>query len=152
LLRVFYAMHDSRTPALIGAVTMVVNITANLIAIRVLPAADVVAGLGIGFGISNLVGAIAGWWTLSRRIGGLDGNRIGISLVKMHLSAVPCVLLAAAVSVMVGSVVPAGTLSALITVILAGSGALLFYVLFAKAFGITELTDLSSTLGARLRR
>ncbi len=152
LLRVFYAMHDSRTPALIGALTMVVNITANLIAIRVLPAAHVVAGLGIGFGISNLVGAIAGWWILSRRIGGLDGNRIGISLVKMHLSAVPCVLFAAAVSVMVGAVVPAGTMAALITVVLASSGALLFYVLFAKAFGITELTDLTSTVGARLRR
>src|SRR5580692_5184617 len=152
LLRVFYAMHDSRTPALIGALTMVVNITANLIALRVLPAAHVVAGLGIGFGISNLVGAIAGWWILSRRIGGLDGNRIGISLVKMHLSAVPCVLFAAAISVMVGAVVPAGTMAALITVVLASSGALLFYVLFAKAFGITELTDLTSTVGARLRR
>ena len=30
LLRVFYAMHDSRTPALISVVTMVINITANL--------------------------------------------------------------------------------------------------------------------------
>ncbi|HMH94835.1 MAG TPA: murein biosynthesis integral membrane protein MurJ, partial [Streptosporangiaceae bacterium] len=29
LLRVFYATHDSRTPALIGVVTMVINITAN---------------------------------------------------------------------------------------------------------------------------
>jgi putative peptidoglycan lipid II flippase len=152
LLRVFYAMHDSRTPALIGVLTMAVNIAANLIALKVLPATDVVAGLGAGFGASNLVGAIAGWRILSRRIGGLDGRRIGISLFKMHLSAVPCVLFAAAVSVMVGAVVPAGTLSALITVVLGGSGALLLYVLFAKALGVAELTDLSSTVTARLRR
>jgi len=152
LLRVFYAMHDSRTPALIGVLTMAVNIAANLIALAVLPAAHVVAGLGAGFGAANLVGAIAAWRILSRRIGGLDGARIGTSLVKMHLAAVPCVLFAAAVSVMVGVVVPAGTLSALTTVVLGGSGALLLYVLFAKALGVAELTDLSSTVSARLRR
>jgi putative peptidoglycan lipid II flippase len=151
LLRVFYALHDSRTPALIGVLTMAVNIAANLIALEVLPAADVVAGLGAGFGAANLVGAVAGWWILSRRLGGLDGRRIGISLVKMHLSAIPGVLCAAAVTVMVSAVLPAGTLAALIIVALSGSGALLLYVLFAKALGVGELTDLSSTVTARLR-
>ena len=151
LLRVFYALHDSRTPALIGVLTMAVNIAANLAALAVLPPADVVAGLGAGFGAANLVGAVAGWLVLSRRIGGLDGRRIGISLVKMHVSAIPSVLFAAAVTVMIGAVVPAGTLAALIIVVLSGSGALLLYVLFAKALGITELTDLSSSVTARLR-
>jgi putative peptidoglycan lipid II flippase len=151
LLRVFYALHDSRTPALIGVLTMAVNIAANLIALAVLPPSDVVAGLGAGFGAANLVGAVAGWLVLSRRIGGLDGRRIGVSLVKMHVSAIPSVLFAAAVTVMVGAVVPAGTLAALIIVVLSGSGALLLYVLFAKALGITELTDLSSSVTARLR-
>jgi len=151
LLRVFYALHDSRTPALIGVLTMAVNIAANLTALAVLPPADVVAGLGAGFGAANLVGAVAGWLVLSRRIGGLDGRRIGISLVKMHVSAIPPVLFAAAVTVMVGAVVPAGTLAALIIVALSGSGALLLYVLFAKALGVTELTDLSATVTSRLR-
>jgi putative peptidoglycan lipid II flippase len=151
LLRVFYALHDSRTPALIGVLTMAVNIAANLIALAVLPAADVVAGLGAGFGAANLVGAVAGWWILSRRLGGLDGRRIGISLVKMHLSAIPGVLCAAAVTVMISAVLPAGTLAALIIVALSGSGALLLYVLFAKALGVAELTDLSSTVTTRLR-
>jgi len=151
LLRVFYALHDSRTPALIGVLTMAVNIAANLIALAVLPPSRVVVGLGAGFGAANLVGAVAGWLVLSRRIGGLDGRRIGISLVKMHVSAIPSVLFAAAVTVMVGAVVPAGTLAALIIVVLSGSGTLLLYVLFAKALGITELTDLTSSVTTRLR-
>jgi putative peptidoglycan lipid II flippase len=130
---------------------MAVNIAANLIALAVLPPVDVVAGLGAGFGAANLVGAVAGWLVLSRRIGGLDGRRIGISLVKMHVAAIPSVLFAAAVTVMVGAVVPAGTLAALIIVILSGGGALLLYVLFAKALGVAELTDLGSTVTARLR-
>ena len=81
-----------------------------------------------------------------------DGHRIAGSLTRMHLAAIPCVIFAIAVSVMVGAVLPAGTVPALITVALGGSGALLLYVLFAKALGVTELTDLSSTVGARLRR
>jgi putative peptidoglycan lipid II flippase len=151
LLRVFYAMHDSRTPALIGLLTMAVNIAANLIALAVLPATHVVAGLGAGFGAANLVGAVSAWRIMSRRIGGLDGRRIGVSLVKMQVAAIPCVIFVAAVTVMVGAVVPAGTLAALIIVLLGGSGALLLYVLFAKALGVVELTDLSSTVTARLR-
>jgi putative peptidoglycan lipid II flippase len=152
LLRVFYAMHDSRTPALIGALTMAVNIGANVLALAVLPADHVVAGLGAGFGAANLVGAVIGWRILSRRTGGLDGYRIAGSLTRMHLAAIPCVIFAIAVSVMVGAVLPAGTIPALVTVALGGSGALLLYVLFAKALGVAELTDLSSTVGARLRR
>jgi putative peptidoglycan lipid II flippase len=152
LLRVFYAMHDSRTPALIGVLTMVVNIATNYIALSVLPPAHVVAGLGAGFGAANLTGAVAAWWVLSRRTGGLDGRRIGASIIKMHLSAIPSVLFTVAIIVMVGVILPTGTLSALVEVVLAGSGALLLYVLFAKALGVTELIDLTSTFSRRLGR
>ena len=39
LLRVFYALHDSRTPMFIGVVTMIVNSTASLLALYLLPPA-----------------------------------------------------------------------------------------------------------------
>jgi putative peptidoglycan lipid II flippase len=152
LLRVFYAMHDSRTPALIGVLTMVVNIAANYIALSALPPNHVVIGLGAGFGAANLVGAVAAWWILARRTGGLDGRRIAGTVVKMHLAAIPSVIFTVAIIVMVGVVLPAGTLSALIEVVLAGSGALVLYVTFAKALGVTELIDLASSFSRRLGR
>jgi putative peptidoglycan lipid II flippase len=151
LLRVFYAMHDSRTPALIGGITMVINIAASLVALAVLPPKHVVAGLGAGFGVANLAGAIVAWQVLSRRIGGLGGRVIGGGLVRMHASAIPGVVFAIAVSVMVGAVIPTGRIAALFTVALGGSGAMLLYVLFAKAFGVTELTDLTASVRSRLR-
>jgi putative peptidoglycan lipid II flippase len=151
LLRVFYAMLDSRTPALIGCVTMAINIATNLIALAVLPPQHVVAGLGAGFGVANLVGTIAAWQVLRRRIGGLDGRAIGAGLVRMHASAIPAAIFAIAVSVMVGAVVPAGRIAALFTVALGGAGAMLLYVLFAKAFKVTELSDLTASVRARLR-
>lgn len=152
LLRVFYAMHDSRTPALIGVATMAVNIATNLAALAILPPGHVVAGLGAGFGLANLVGTIAAWWVLSRRIGGLHGPVIRSILIRMHLSTIPSVLFAVAATLMVAVILPAGRLNAIVTVTLAGCGALLLYVLFAKASGITELTDLTDTVRSRLRR
>jgi murein biosynthesis integral membrane protein MurJ len=151
LLRVFYAMHDSRTPALVGCVTMVLNIATNLIALAVLPPQHVVAGLGAGFGVSNLVGTLVAWQVLRRRIGGLDGRVIGRGLVRMHAAAIPGAIFAIAVSVMLGAVIPGGRIAALATVALGGAGAMLLYVMFAKAFGVTELNDLTTTVRARLR-
>jgi putative peptidoglycan lipid II flippase len=129
-----------------------VNIAANLVALAVLPPRDVVAGLGAGFGLANLVGTVAAWRVLGRRIGGLDGRAIRTSLVRMHASAIPGMIFAIAVSLMVDVVLPVGTLNGLVTVVLAGCGSLLLYVLFAKAFGIAELTDLTGTVRARLGR
>jgi putative peptidoglycan lipid II flippase len=150
-LRVFYAMHDSRTPALISVVTMVINITANLVALAVLPPQHVVAGLGAGFGVANLVGTVIAWRVLSRRVGGLDGRRVGSALARMNAAAIPGVIFAVAVSVMVGAVIPGGRVAALVTVALGGAGAMLLYVLFAKAFGVAELDELTASVRARLR-
>jgi putative peptidoglycan lipid II flippase len=151
LLRVFYAMHDSRTPAFISVLTMVINIAANLIALAILPPQHVVAGLGAGFGLANVVGTAVAWRVLSGRIGGLDGRSIRGGLLRMHAAAVPGAIFAIAVSVMVAAVIPGGRIAALCTVALGGSGAMLLYVMFAKALGVTELTDLTASVRARLR-
>jgi murein biosynthesis integral membrane protein MurJ len=151
LLRVFYAMHDSRTPALISVVTMVINIVANLIALAVLPPRQVVAGLGAGFGLASLAGTVTAWRVLSRRIGGLGGQAVRAGLVKMHAAAIPGAIFAIAVGVMVGAVLSGGRIAAFFTVAIGGAGAMLLYVLFAKSFGVAELNDLTSTVRARLR-
>jgi putative peptidoglycan lipid II flippase len=150
-LRVFYAMRDSRTPALIGLLTMTVNIVANLIALAVLPPQHVVAGLGAGFGLASLAGTAAAWRVLGRRIGGLDGYRIRKSLVRMFAAAIPAAIFAVAVSVMIGAIFSGGRIAALLTVVVGGSGAMFLYLLFSKAFDVRELTELTTTVRARLR-
>jgi putative peptidoglycan lipid II flippase len=150
-LRVFYAMRDSRTPALIGLLTMTVNIVANLIALAVLPPQHVVAGLGAGFGLASLAGTAAAWRVLGRRIGGLDGYRVRNSLVRMFAAAIPAAIFAVAVSVMVGAVFSGGRIAALLTVAVGGTGAMFLYLLFSKAFDVRELTELTTTVRARLR-
>jgi predicted ribosomally synthesized peptide with SipW-like signal peptide len=55
------------------------------------------------------------------------------------------------VLIMVGAIIPGGTLAALTSVVVGGAGALLLYVIFAKAIGVPELDDLIATVRSRLR-
>jgi putative peptidoglycan lipid II flippase len=143
-LRVFYAMHDSKTPAIIGLVTMLVNIIANFVALDSLPASRVVAGLGVGFGLANLVGTVISWSILSRRLHGLDGYQIGRSLVRMHAAAIPAALLAIVVAIITGN--------SAVVVIIGGGLATLMYFMFARSLRIEELTSLTRTVMGRLGR
>jgi putative peptidoglycan lipid II flippase len=144
-LRVFYSVHDSKTPATIGLVTMTVNIVANLIAFSMFHhTAELVAGLAAGFGLSNIVGLMIAWRILARRLRGLDGYRIGRSLVRMHAAALPAALLA----ILVGLV----TQNAIVVVVIGGGLAAGMYLLFARALKIEELTSLTRTVLARLGR
>jgi putative peptidoglycan lipid II flippase len=152
MLRVFYAMHDSKTPMYIGVAVMVTNIALSLFSLSALPAGHVVEGVAAAFGVANLVGTVIAWLILSRRMRGLDGHRIASSLIRMHLAAIPGAIFALAITFSVGVILAPGPAFGIITVIIGGSGALLLYVLFAKAFGVGELTELGSGLRTRLQR
>jgi putative peptidoglycan lipid II flippase len=151
LLRAFYAMHDSRTPALVGAVSLAVRIALGFGTLFVLPPADVVAGLGVGFGISSLVMAVWLWRILARRVGGLDTRRIGKTLLRMHVAALPGMIFALAVSVVIDRIAPGGTVAALAIVAIGGSGGLALYLLAARILNVAEVSDLTHSLRIRLR-
>ncbi len=151
LLRAFYAMHDSRTPALIGGFSMAVRIACSFLALALLPPAQVVAGLGVGFGISSLVMTVMLWRVLGRRIGGLDTRRIMRTLVRMHIAAVPGVIFAIATSLLIGRLAPAGTISSLTIVVIGGAGGLLLYLLTARLLRVPEVGDLTASLRSRFR-
>ncbi len=157
LLRVFYALHDSKTPALIGVLTMFVNIGTNLIALMIFPKTDVVAALGAGFGLANLAGTLVAWRVLSVRMRGLGGRQIGSSLARMHAAALPAMLFAlavavastAALSVPGESHLRAVAIDAMIVAV-GGGGALALYLASAKIFRVTEVAELFSSLRSRL--
>jgi putative peptidoglycan lipid II flippase len=149
-LRVFYSFQDSRTAAFVGLLTMAVSIAADYIALSMLPRLEVVAGLGIAYGIANLAGTIVGWALLLRRVGSLDGRAIARSLTRMHLATVPGVIFA--VAVMIGAEhvahnpsVPYG----LVVTVIGGGGAVLLYALSSRALRIAEFGYLVRTVTAR---
>ncbi|HTA09415.1 MAG TPA: murein biosynthesis integral membrane protein MurJ [Streptosporangiaceae bacterium] len=151
LLRGFYATHDSKTPALLGAVGMAVRIGCSYLALAILPSADVVAGLGVAFGIGSVVMTVMLWRVFSKRVGGLDTRRITGALVRMHIACVPAVAFAAAASVVISVAAPAGTITALAIVAVGGTGGLLLYLLTGRYLRIDEIGELASSVRARLR-
>jgi putative peptidoglycan lipid II flippase len=151
-LRVFYAWHDSRTPALIGAAIMIINVAANYAALDLLSPGYIVAGLGLSFGVGNVLGSVLAWRLLGRRLGGLGGRAILRSLVRMHVAALPAAGLALAITAVAGAALPDGRRSALITVIVAGCAAVLLYLLLARRLRVSEVTELLATAAARLHR
>jgi len=152
LLRVFYALHDSRTPAIIGFLTMIATVTGNLIVAAVLPPGQVVVGMAFVYGVTAVFSAVVAWRLLNRRVGSLDGRRVTRSLVRMHVAAIPPLLLALAVSAAVGAVLHPGPVYGFITVLLGGGGALLLYIIVAKALRLDELSQLLRMVGGRFGR
>jgi putative peptidoglycan lipid II flippase len=152
-LRVFYSFQDSRTAALVGLLTMTVGIAADLIVLAMLPRLDVVAGLAVAYGITNLIGAITGWALLLRRVGSLDGWAIARSLTRMHLATVPGLVFAVAVMIGAGHVVhnPSAAYGFVVTVV-GGGGAVLLYALSARALRVAEFGFLTRTVAARFGR
>src|SRR6266567_4593212 len=149
-LRVFYSFQDSRAAAFVGLLTMCVSIAAALVAWSMLPGAHVVAGLAVAYGLANLVGTIAGWALLLRRVGSLDGWAIARSLTRMHLATVPGLVFALAVMVGAGHIAhnPSAAYGLVVTVV-GGGGAIGLYALSARSLRVAEFGFLMKTMAAR---
>jgi putative peptidoglycan lipid II flippase len=79
----FYALHDSRTPVVVGATSVVFNIALNLILVRLLG----FRGLALGTSASALFNAALLMWLLRRKLGGIDGRRVSLAFAKVALAA-----------------------------------------------------------------
>jgi len=152
LLRVFYALRDSRTPAIIGFLTMIATVIGNFIAAAVLPAGHVVIGLAFVYGITSVFSVMIAWRLLTKRVGSLDGRVVTRSLVRMHVASIPPLIFAFAVSAAVSVVIHPGAVNGFITVLIGGGGALLLYVIVARALRLDELSQLMRMVGGRFGR
>jgi putative peptidoglycan lipid II flippase len=79
----FYAMHDSRTPVVVGAVSVAFNLIVNVTLVRVLG----FRGLALGTAASSIFNAAVLMWLLRRRLGGLDGRRVAVAFGKVLLAS-----------------------------------------------------------------
>jgi putative peptidoglycan lipid II flippase len=149
-LRVFYSFQDSRTAAFVGVLTMVASIAGAVIAASMLPGRHEVAGLAVAYGFANLVGTIAGWALLLRRMGSLDGWAIARSLTRMHLATVPGLVFALAVMAGAGHIAhnPSAIYGLIVTVV-GGGGAIGLYALCARSLRVAEFGFLMKTMASR---
>lgn len=150
LLRVFYAMKDTRTPALISLVNVGVAIGLNTFSSLVLPPDLIVPGLAVGYWIPYIVGSMIAWRVLSRRIGGLDGRRVASTTIRLHAAGIPALIFGFAMTLGFREVFGRSVVTSVLTLAVGGGIGVLLYVLFARKLGAEEVTTLIGMVRAKL--
>jgi putative peptidoglycan lipid II flippase len=149
LTRTFYAMQDSRTPALVNVAAAGVNIAANLLFLEL--AGFGVVGLALGHATSYVFSATVCVLVVRRRLGGVDGAAIVHSLARIVPAAALTALAAFATSELFGRLIGTATLVQQIlqvgAPVLAG---LLVFGVSATIFGIREAADVRAAVLRRL--
>ena len=147
LLRAFYAMQDTRTPALINVGAVALNTVVNLVYFPIFQ----VEGLALGHATAYTFAAIVSVTILRRRLDGLEGRRVWAALAKIGLGAAAAGGAAFVTAWAVERAVGAATLPAqLLQVgggIAAGIGA---FLLVALAFRLPELLMIRDLVLGRL--
>ena len=143
----FYALHESRTPVIVSAVTVCINIALNLLLIRVMG----YRGLALGTAIAALFNAAALLWLLRRRLGGLDGRRVATAFGKIAVASAVMGVAAWVVQRALGGVLPpdAGVIARLVGVgaaITIGVGVL---GAASRVLGIHEFNEAVRAVAAR---
>ncbi len=84
IARAFYAMHDTKTPVLVGVLAMGLNLALSLLTIS--PLAQ--GGLALANSLATLVEMSALLYILRRRLGSLDDRRVLASVGRIVIAAV----------------------------------------------------------------
>ncbi|MDE3723435.1 murein biosynthesis integral membrane protein MurJ [Nocardiopsis sp. N85] len=152
MLRVFFAMGDTRSPAMIAIANLAVHAALALVSYLFLPPEQVVVGVAAGFMFSFLSGLVIAGTVLSRRIGGLDGKHIMGTLLRLHLAVVPSIAAGFGVLWLFDTYVGPGLLTYLGAPAAGCLLGALFFLVAARLLRVPELSAAVELIRGRLRR
>jgi putative peptidoglycan lipid II flippase len=146
LLRGFYAMQDTRTPALINLGATALGTAVNFIYFRYLG----VKGLALGQTTAYTIAAIAALLVIRSRLGSIDGRRLAGSMSRIAVAAVGTGLAAALAAVGLGTMLGTATPGAQLVQVLGGVVAgLAVFVGIARVLQIEEVSAVTQLLRRR---
>jgi putative peptidoglycan lipid II flippase len=150
-LRGFYAMQDTRTPALINIFAVGLNTAVNFLYFRYLDLG--VEGLALGHATAYTFAAIVAVTVLRRRLGGLEERRLLPALGRILLGGVATGAVAYAVARWLGEAFGTAGLGPQLLQVGGGvvAGALTFLAV-AAAFRMQELTLIAQVVRSRVGR
>jgi putative peptidoglycan lipid II flippase len=146
----FYAMPDTKTPALVNMPVVGVRIAIDVILFLILPAAAIDAGLMFGNAVSYVIAAIIGYQLLRRRIGliaiGETMSALGKLAVAAAIAAIPAWLLSALIQHQLGNgKIGSGTALVVGGLVLIGA-----YVAVGLALKARDVADVTSMVRRRV--
>jgi putative peptidoglycan lipid II flippase len=149
-LRVFYALADTRTPALIAIGNIAISITLALIGYAILPTDMIVEGIAIALGISWATGCVVAALILRRKLAGLGARHLVRTHIKIAVATVPALVFALAVHEVFVKLFYYQLITSVAALAVGGAGAAVLYVLVARKLRISEVETLAGTLMRRL--
>jgi putative peptidoglycan lipid II flippase len=152
LLRGFFALEDTRTPALVNLFLNAVNLAVGYALYRTLPLGHQVDGLALGYAIAYLVTTVVFWVILRGRIGGLDTYLTVRTLVRLTLAGAVAFGVGLGLLVLLDPHVGAGKGGALVECLVVGPAVLLVFAFVARRIRVDEVRQVVDLVGSRLRR
>jgi putative peptidoglycan lipid II flippase len=151
-LRAFYALADSRTPALVNFAVAGTNIVSALLLSAVLPDKQRAVALALAFAAAYLVGAAVCTRLLVHRLSGLDRDRILRTLTRTGIAGVIAAGVALLLSRVALAVLGNGSAGSLGAVVVAGIGGMGVYLIVALRLRVEELSSFTGMVRGRLGR
>ena len=151
LLRAYYSMQDTRTPALVNIAAVGLNVLVDLLFVLALGMG--VKGLALGHATAYTFGSIALLAMIRRRLGGLDGRRIVSGLSRTFIAAGITAAVAWSVARAIGGWVGTATLGGQAAQVLGAVAAgILAFVAAALMLRVDEVDVVRRQLAARWHR
>jgi putative peptidoglycan lipid II flippase len=148
LLRAFYAMQDTRTPALINVGENAIFIAGNVVLFRYLSVGGLALSNGIGYSFASVVALLV----LRRRLHGLDGRALAGVLARILVAGAAAGAAALVASRAMGAAVATGGFGPeLLQVGAAALAGVFVFLGMAVAFRLEELRMIKSLVLARVR-
>jgi putative peptidoglycan lipid II flippase len=166
LVRMFYARHNSKTPFIVGLVSVGVNIALSLILPKIVTCREVmnsagdvynhcapmgVTGLALAFSLANIINFALLWVMLRIELGYMEEKRILISTVKFSVAALAAGIAVQGTKLVVWPYVDMTRFWGVFTQgLLAGISGILVYLAFCSLFKSEELFHFWSAIKRRL--
>ncbi len=146
MIRGFYALQDTRTPALIGVLVSAVTAISAWAAAAIVPGPGMLVALAAGYALAGTVGLLTAAIVLRSRLGRVDGHRLLSTHTRTAIAAAGTGFTAIAVTHALVPAIGTGWSGSLVILLAAGAAGCALYPLAGRLLRITELRVLLSAL------
>ncbi|MEV0971833.1 lipid II flippase MurJ [Microtetraspora glauca] len=146
MIRGFYALQDTRTPALIGVLVSAVTAISAWAAAAIVPGPGMLVALAAGYALAGTVGLLTAAIVLRSRLGRVDGHRLLSTHTRTAIAAAGTGFTAIAITHALVPAIGTGWSGSLVILLAAGAAGCALYPLAGRLLRITELRVLLSAL------
>ncbi len=149
LLRGFFAVEDTKTPALVNLFLTAVNLGVGYALYRVLPPSQKVSGLAFGYAMAYIATTVVFWLILRRRFGGLDSYVTIRTFVRLFVAGALAGLAGYVALRLLGDHAGTGKLGSLLACLVVGPVVLAVFGLVASRLRVTEVVEVLAMVRRR---